>query len=79
MAGRRTSVQITGTGDQMRGFTYLDDIARGVLLGLKPLGYEIINLGGHETVTINELLKKIETPPGKKAIIEYIDRHPSRR
>ncbi len=70
-------VQITGSGNQMRGFTYLDDIARGVLLGLKPLGYEIINLGGHETVTINELLQKIETRLGKKAIIEYIDRHPA--
>ena len=70
-------VQVTGDGSQMRGFTNLEDIADGVLLALKPLGYEIINLGGHETITISELLSKIETLLGKKAQIEYIPRHPA--
>ena len=70
-------VIVTGTGDQMRGFTFLDDIARGVILGLKPIGYEIINLGGHETVTINQLLQKIEERLGKKSIVEFIERHPA--
>jgi nucleoside-diphosphate-sugar epimerase len=70
-------VQVTGDGSQMRGFTNLEDIADGVLLALKPMGYEIINLGGHETVTISELLIKIETLLGKKARIEYIPRHPA--
>lgn len=69
-------VKVTGDGEQMRGFTYLEDIARGVLMGLKPLGYEIINLGGHETVTINELLHKLETRLGVKANIEYIAKNP---
>lgn len=70
------TVQVTGNGEQMRGFTYLEDIARGVLMGLQPVGYEIINLGGHETVTINELLHKLETRLGVQAKIEYIDRNP---
>jgi UDP-glucuronate 4-epimerase len=70
-------VQVTGDGSQMRGFTFVDDIARGVLAGLNPMGYEIINLGGHETITINELLLKIEERLGKKANIEYIPRHPA--
>jgi UDP-glucuronate 4-epimerase len=70
-------VTITGDGTQMRGFTYLDDIARGVILGLKPLGYEIINLGGHETITINELLHKIEERLGRKTTINYIDKNPA--
>jgi nucleoside-diphosphate-sugar epimerase len=70
-------VTLTGDGKQMRGFTFLDDIARGVILGLKPLGYEIINLGGHETVTIIDLLHKIEDRLGKKAVIEYIEKHPA--
>lgn len=70
-------VTVTGDGNQMRGFTYVDDIARGVIAGLRPLGYEIINLGGHETITINELLQKIEERLGKKAIVSYIPRHPA--
>lgn len=68
-------VQVTGDGNQMRGFTYLDDIADGVLKALKPVGYEIINLGGHETITINALLQRIEALVGKKAKIQYIPRH----
>ena len=48
-------VQVYGSGEQSRGFTYLDDIARGVIAALKPLGFEIINLGGHEVITINDL------------------------
>jgi len=70
-------VQVTGDGSQMRGFTNLEDIADGVIKALKPLGYEIINLGGHETITISELLTKIEEMLGKKALIEYIPRHPA--
>jgi len=71
------TVTITGDGNQMRGFTYVDDIADGVIKALKPVGYEIINLGGHETITINELLQRIETLVGKKANIQYIARHPA--
>ena len=41
------------------------------------MGYEIINLGGHETVTINDLLAMIESRLGKKAVIEYIAKHPA--
>jgi len=64
-------VQVYGDGEQSRGFTYLDDIARGTILALKPLGYEIINLGGHEVITINDLITLIEEVVGKKAAAEY--------
>src|SRR5687767_1454773 len=47
-------VRVNGDGEQSRGFTYIDDIARGVISALKPLGFEVINLGGHEVITINE-------------------------
>ncbi len=70
-------VAITGDGSQMRGFTYVDDIARGVIAGLRPLGYEIINLGGHEPINMNDLLSMIEVRLGKKANVEYIERHPA--
>ena len=66
-------VQLYGDGEQSRGFTYLDDIARGTIAALKPLGYEVINLGGHEVITMNNLIAMLEYQTGKKAIIE---RHP---
>ena len=64
-------VQVHGNGEQSRGFTYIDDIARGVIAALRPLNYEVINLGGHEVITINNLIKLIEEVVGKKAIVEY--------
>ena len=65
------TVQVYGDGEQSRGFTYLDDIARGTIQALKPLGYEIINLGGHEVITINNLITLIKNIVGKKAVVEY--------
>jgi UDP-glucuronate 4-epimerase len=70
-------VVINGDGEQSRGFTYIDDIARGTILALKPLGFEIINLGGHETITIKTLLHMFEERFGKKARVEFQPRHPA--
>jgi UDP-glucuronate 4-epimerase len=64
-------VLVNGNGEQSRGFTFIDDIARGTILALKPVGFEIINLGGHEVITINNLIKLIEDVVGKKAIVQY--------
>src|SRR3990172_3564647 len=71
------TVKLNVDGEQSRGFTYIDDIARGTILGLKPLGYEIINLGGHETIKINELIRRMEDLIGKKARIERRPAHPA--
>jgi len=64
-------VRVHGDGEQSRGFTYVDDIARGTILALKPVGYEVINLGGHEVITINNLIKLIEEVVGKKADVQH--------
>ena len=64
-------VRINGDGEQSRGFTYLDDIARGTILALKPLGFEIINLGGHDVISINDLVKLLEEFIGKQANVQY--------
>jgi UDP-glucuronate 4-epimerase len=70
-------VRLNGDGQQMRGFTFVDDIARGTISGLQPLGYEIINLGGHETIKINELIGMLEELIGKKAQVEFLPFHPA--
>ena len=70
-------VQVYGDGEQSRGFTYVDDIGRGTIAALKPLGYEIINLGGHEVITINALIKLIEEITGKKANIKHHPPNPA--
>ncbi len=70
-------VKMNGDGEQSRGFTFLDDIARGTIAGLKPLGYEVINLGGHEVITMNGLIHMLEARLGKKAMVQYLPFHPA--
>jgi nucleoside-diphosphate-sugar epimerase len=64
-------VRVNGTGEQSRGFTFVDDIARGTIAALQPLGFEVINLGGHEVITINDLIKLTEELVGKPAHVQY--------
>ncbi len=70
-------VHIYGDGEQSRGFTYIDDIVRGILAALRPMGHEIINLGGHEVITINALVELIEDLTGKKANVIHEPPNPA--
>ncbi len=70
-------LRLFGDGSQSRDFTYVDDIARGTILGLKPLGYEVINLGNDRPYTVNELIALIEEAVGRQADIVREPRHPA--
>lgn len=70
-------LRLNGDGTQTRGFTYIDDIARGTLLALKPVGYEIINLGGHESISMNDLIDLLEGRIGRTAEIKQFPAHPA--
>ena len=64
-------LELMGDGSQSRDFTYVDDIARGTIAATKPLGYEIINLGGgRNPITLQTVIAFIENALGKKAVID---------
>jgi len=70
-------VIVYGDGRQSRDFTYVDDIAHGTIAGLKPLGYEVINLGSDTPVVLMDAIRLVEELVGKKASIEHRPRHPA--
>ena len=70
-------VLVYGDGKQLRDFTYVDDIARGTLAALKPLGYEVINLGSDTPIVLMDAIRLVEDLAGKRASIEYEPRHPA--
>jgi UDP-glucuronate 4-epimerase len=70
-------LRLYGDGSQSRGFTYVDDIARGSIAALRPLGYEIINLGGHEVISMSALIAMIEGRLGKQTSIEMHPPNPA--
>lgn len=64
-------IELFGDGTQSRDFTYVDDIARGTILAAKPLGHEVINLGGgRNPISLQTVIAFIEKALGKKARIE---------
>ena len=68
-----------GDGSTARDYTYIDDIVEGVVGALHlrtgPL-CEILNLGGSQTVTLNELITTIEAAVGKPARINALPDQP---
>ncbi len=65
-----TPITLFGDGSQARDFTYVDDIARGTVLALKPLGCEVINLGGgRNPLSLLTVIGFIEQALDKKAQI----------
>jgi len=70
-------VMVFGDGQQSRDFTYVDDIARGTIKALRPLGFETINLGSDEPIVLLDAIRLIEELVGKEAKLEFRPRHPA--
>ncbi len=45
--------------------------------GLKPVGYEVINLGGDRPVALSAIVDQIGPLTGRDPVIEYRDAHPA--
>lgn len=68
-------VTIYGDGSMGRDFTYIDDIVSGILSALDtPLGYDIINLGNSQPVTVSEIVEALEEVMGVSAERHYLER-----
>ena len=71
-------VIVYGDGKQSsRDYTYVEDIARGVIAGLKPLGYSVINLGSDSPIVLIDTIRLIEEIVGKTATLSYQPFHPA--
>jgi UDP-glucuronate 4-epimerase len=70
-------VRLFGDGTQERDFTYVDDIARGTIAALRPVGYEVFNLGSDRPVPLLRFLELIEENVGRRALVERSPGHPA--
>jgi len=55
----------------------VDDIARGTVAALRPLGYEVINLGGDSPIKLSELISRIAAFVGREPVIVRKPAHPA--
>ncbi len=73
---RGEPITIAGDGSQFRRFVYVEDLAEGNALGLKPLAKNnIYNLDGSETITIKQIAETVKGLLGDVKI-EYVPARP---
>ena len=72
-----SAISLFGDGEQTRDFTHVDDIARGTVLSLKPMGFQIINLGSDKPISVNDCISLIENNLDKPAETTYHPSHPA--
>jgi len=70
-------IMVFGDGSMSRDFTYVDDVARGTVSALRPLGYAVVNLGGDSPHKLRELIALVERHTGRRAEIEPRPPHPA--
>jgi UDP-glucuronate 4-epimerase len=61
-------IPLYNDGEMFRDWTFVHDIATGVVQALdNPLGYEVLNLGRGQTTKLKDFVKLIESHAGNKA------------
>eukprot|EP01071_Lankesteria_metandrocarpae_P015089 Lankesteria_metandrocarpae@DN9314_c0_g1_i1.p1 len=67
-----------GDGSAIRAYTYVSDIVDGLYAAVKRGGdgFIIVNLGGAETHSLNDLIAAVEAATGKSAIINQMTPQP---
>lgn len=61
-------IPLYGGGEMLRDWTYVEDVARGIVAAVdRPLGYEIINLGRGHPVRLREFIDAVEELAGRRA------------
>ncbi|MEK9659302.1 MAG: SDR family NAD(P)-dependent oxidoreductase [Chloroflexota bacterium] len=71
------TLRVTGDGTQSRDFTFVEDVARGTVASLRPLGYEVINLGCDQPESINGVIATLEGLLEKPAQVTYVPSRPA--
>ena len=67
-------IQQYGDGNTSRDYTYIDDIAAGVVTAIDtPLGCEVVNLGNGRPYLLKDFIALVEKCVGKSAVIEVGD------
>jgi UDP-glucuronate 4-epimerase len=71
-------IPVFGDGSTRRDYTYVGDIVSGILAALNYSGsrYEIMNLGNGNAVSLDDMIRALETVLGRKAIIKRLPEQP---
>ena len=67
-------IEIYGDGQQLRDFTFVSDVIDALILATQSdIKGEVFNIGGGHTISVNALIKSIESLVGKTARVRHVD------
>lgn len=70
------SIEQSGDGSRKRDFTYVGDLVRGLVAALENAnGFEVVNIGNADPVSLKELLAVTEEATGQKADVITRESH----
>jgi len=78
MIKNHQAIHMYGDGSTKRDYTFISDILSGICAAIDydKTGFEIINLGGGEPITLRDMIHTIEQTIGTDAIIEQMPMQP---
>ena len=65
------TIEIFGSGDKTRDFTYIDDVVKANLLAMQREDSEVYNIGSGARINIKELAKRVIQAVGSNSEIVY--------
>lgn len=70
-------INVFGDGSTARDYTYVEDIVSGIIQSLENLnGFEVLNIGGSDPISLANLIRVIERAVGKEALINRLPMQP---
>jgi UDP-glucuronate 4-epimerase len=74
---RDEPITLFGDGESSRDYTYIDDVVDGTVASLENCkGFEIFNLGGSNTTSLNQLVSLISRRLGIEPVVESVEDQP---
>jgi UDP-glucuronate 4-epimerase len=75
-------ITVFGDGSARRDFTFIEDIIQGITGAIEfnqftGTPFEVFNLGESHTTSVHDMIALIEAAMGKKAVLQFEDRHPA--
>ena len=69
-------IRIFGDGQQVRGNTFVEDCVAATVLALEAPRGSIFNVGGGEPVSVLDVIRKLESFAGRRAVLEFCEPRP---
>jgi UDP-glucuronate 4-epimerase len=71
-------IPVYGDGSTSRDYTFVEDTVKGIIAAITydKTDFEVINLGNHRVVSLEELIKAVEETCGCEAIINRLPEQP---